>query len=84
MKLRHKTGAWGAKNSPMSIAHVIEHELSDRGYDSGIAESARSEAENAIQFLGELTQKLYEKGVLDEKDILSLDNLHWYEVVKDE
>lgn len=71
MRLQSKWSIAGAK--PFSIANALESDLDGSDYGSGGAlETIERETRNQSKFLGQLLQKLNERGVLSDADVLEL------------
>lgn len=73
MKLISKH-SWN-KRLPTSMATIIEIEL-EGSREAGQVEAAAQTADNCARFLGELTERLFDKGVLTRDDLTAL-LPHW-------
>lgn len=73
MKLKRNAG-WSTRkeNQLYTIAGALRRQLDNADSYGGAVENAASNAEAAIRYLGDLTQKLHERGVLSDADVLEL------------
>jgi hypothetical protein len=62
---------WTDKTYSTTLSELVESDARDCQLD-GVAESALERAKKSIHFTEKLTELLYKKGLLDEKDIESL------------
>lgn len=80
MKLRDKWSYAHEKHKTISVHDAIQGQIVS--YDSGVAESARSTAENAASMIASIVDLLADKEVITKDELVEL--LHRrYEVVED-
>lgn len=58
--------------SKLTIPQAVDHKLDGSDYDRGALEATQAGTRNCQEFLGELVEKLYDKGTLNKKDIEDL------------
>lgn len=67
-----QTYDWSDKKRKFSIATAVDRELDGAAYDQGRMEDTDATVRNCRQFIAQLTQRLFDAGILSKDDILAL------------
>lgn len=71
MRLKETYG-WRTPDRTYSIEDAVTAELDGTDYDRGRLEEVEATSANTARFVGKLTERLFDKGVLSKEDIAAL------------